>query len=118
MLKQFSTLSIALLALCVAGCAAKPNAIPPTSISSAPYANMSCGELNVELKIATAQRDAFINKQKGNRTRDILLNALYWGSGPTTTDHEEEVANSKGKVLMIEGTVANKCTSTKHNQET
>ena len=110
MLRTFILLFAALSPLLITSCAARPDEIPAASVSAAPYSDLSCDQLKSELRIAIDQRDAYVKKQKGNRTRDILLNSLVLvGSGAITSDHEDEVANSKGKVLMLEGMIDAKC---------
>lgn len=56
------------------------------------------------------EHDAFWNKQKGNRTRDGLLNALVIpGIGAATPDHEAELSEAKGMLLLLEREVAERC---------
>lgn len=96
--------------LAIGGCAAHPDSIPPVSVSTIPYKDLSCDELRTELRIATEQRDAYVKKQKGNRTRDGWLNALIIpGAGAVTSDHEDEVAQSKGRVIALEGEIVARC---------
>lgn len=110
MLKASILFLVVLATVLVTSCAASPDAIPAASVSTAPYNDLTCDQLKNELRIAVDQRDAYVKRQKGNRTRDILLNSLVLvGSGAITSDHEEEVANSKGKVLMLEGMIESKC---------
>ena len=96
--------------LAVAGCASAPDQIPPASVSVIQYKNLSCEELGTELRLAIAQRDAYIEKQKGNRTRDGLLNVLLLpGLGAVTSDNEDNVAQSKGRVIALEGEIEKRC---------
>ena len=81
------------------------------AVSDQPYKGLSCPELRHELSVAVDRRDTFIRKQKGNRTRDGLLNALLIpGLGAVTSDHEDEVAEAKGRVEAIERVIATNCT--------
>lgn len=109
-MKTMKNLAIAIVCGALAACATKPQNIPPTSISPIQFKDLSCEELRLELRFATEQRDAFIRRQKGNRTRDTLLNALVLpGLGAATSDHEVEVANSKGTVIALEREIAKRC---------
>ena len=107
------------MAVLVVGCATHPRNIPPENVSVTPYRDLSCPELRTELRLATAQRDVYINRQKGNRTRDGLLNALVIpGLGAATGDHEDEVAKSKGLVIALEGEIAKRCEVTREPGDT
>lgn len=107
-MKKTITLTVAAVAL--AGCATHPRNIAPAAVSTLQFRDLSCRELRSELRVATAQRDANINRQKGNRTRDGLLNALVIpGLGAVTGDHEDEVAQGKGMVLALENEIAERC---------
>ena len=100
----------ATIVLATAGCAAKPQSIAPTRVSSVQFAEFSCAELTYELNLAIEQRAAFARRQSGNRTRDTLLNVLVLpGLGAATGDHETEVAESKGRVIAIESALATRC---------
>ena len=63
-------------AAALVGCATHPRNIAPAAISTVQFRDYSCAELRSELRVATEQRDANIARQKDNRTRDGLLNAL------------------------------------------
>lgn len=98
-------------AILLAGCATKPQNIPPASVSPIAFKDLTCAELKLELRLATERRDAYINRQKSNRTRDTVLNILVLpGLGAATSDHEDEVAQSKGTVITLEGEMAKRCT--------
>lgn len=97
-------------ALIVAGCATKPQHIPSANVSPVQLKDFPCNELRFELGIAQEQRDAYVKRQSGNRTRDTLLNVLVLpGLGAATGDHETEVAQSKGRVVAIEREIATRC---------
>ena len=99
-----------LAAFLLVGCATHPSDIPPMQVSKVPYRDLSCAELQHELRVATEQRDTYVRRQKSNRTRDGLLNTFVLiGSGALTSDHEDEVAKAKGAVLAIEGEIAARC---------
>ncbi len=101
---------IPLIAIIVGGCAANPDTIAPKERSGIEFRNLSCVELDTELRIAGEQRDAYVKRQKSNRNRDMWLNVLLLpGTGALTSDHEEEVADSKGKVLAIERELSRRC---------
>ena len=91
-------------------CATHPKNIPPANVSTIAYKDLSCSELRNELRLATEQRDAYVERQKGNRTRDGLLNTFVLiGAGAITSDHEEEVARTKGLVIALEGEMSDRC---------
>ena len=102
-----------LAVLCGASCATHPKNVEPESVSVSTkkmYESMSCKEVAYELDLAQGRHDALWNKQKGNRTRDGLLNALVLpGLGAATSDHEAELAKAKGSVLALEREYAERC---------
>ena len=103
-------LAIIAAAALLAGCATKPQNIPPANISPIQFKDLSCDELKLELRLAIEQRDAYIRRQKGNRTRDTLLNVLVLpGLGAVASDHEIEVADAKGMVVALEREIAKRC---------
>lgn len=103
-----------LAALALTGCATHPRDVEPARIpisTAKMLEELDCDDLRLELDRTRMERDAFWNKQKGNRTRDGLLNALVIpGLGAATPDHEAELSQAKGMVLLLETEVAKRCT--------
>ena len=106
-------LAIVAAAAVLAGCATHPKNVEPARlpISTAKLVqSLDCPELRAELERTRIEHDAFWNKQKGNRTRDGLLNVLVVpGIGAATQDHEGELSRAKGMVLLLEQEVAKRC---------
>ena len=90
------------LSFLVAACAAQPESIPASSVSPHLYEGLTCAELETELRFAYERRDALYKRQKGNRTRDGLLNVLVLpGLGAIAPDHEQEIAEIKGRIEQL-----------------
>lgn len=104
---------IAVAALLLAGCATHPQNVEPARIpisTAKVLETLDCDELRSELDRTRMEHDAFWNKQKGNRTRDGWLNALVIpGIGAATPDHEAELSQAKGMLLLLEREVAKRC---------
>ncbi len=89
--------------LVLAGCAARPESIPAADVSPLMYKDLACDEIELEWHHVQARKEALYTRQKGNRTRDGLLNALVIpGLGAVTSDHETEIAEVKGKIEVLE----------------
>lgn len=109
--KLITTSIIATALLLTSACATQPKNIPAAEVSSIRYRLLSCSDLFDELKNAIQERDAFIKQQLDDRSRDISSNIFWPGSGSFNTDHEHEVAESKGKVIAIERELEDRCSA-------
>ena len=100
----------ALLAVLVAGCAAKPATIPPSMVSSAVYAEMSCKNLELELQSRYSELETLSKQQIDDRSWDIALNILLLpGFGAITGDQEDDIAACKGHIIAIRDQIAARC---------
>ena len=110
---KFLTTSLFTAAILIAsGCATQPKDIPPAEVSSIRYRLFSCADLHNELKHAIQERDSYIQEQLDDRSRDIKANTFFVpGAGAMNTDHEHEVAESKGKVIAIERELEDRCST-------
>ena len=92
-----------LIAVLGAGCAATPESIPSGPVSPLLYENLSCEEIDLEMRFVLEKRDALYKRQRGNRTRDTWLNILVLpGVGAATSNQEGEIAEVKGKLEQLE----------------
>ncbi|MCY4128318.1 MAG: hypothetical protein OXG15_03620 [Gammaproteobacteria bacterium] len=111
-MKLLTSSFIAAVLLTTSGCATQPKNIPPAEVSSVRYRLFSCADLHNELNLAIKERDSYIQEQLNDRSRDIKSNTFFMpGSGAMNTDHEHEVAESKGKVIAIERELEDRCST-------
>ena len=93
---------IALIAL-VCGCAATPESIPSVPVSPLLYDNLTCEEIDIEVRFVLEKRDQLYQKQRNNRNRDTWLNVLLIpGAGAMTQNQEGAIAEIKGKLEQLE----------------
>lgn len=96
-------LAVAAAATITLGCAAKPENIQPALVSQARYSDMSCEQLRVEMEIVDQRLVQLSERQRANRTRDGLLNALVIpGLGAATPDQEDAIAQAKGEQVALQ----------------
>lgn len=111
-MKFLTTSLITVAILITSGCATQPKNIPPAEVSPIRYRLFSCADLHNELNLAIKERDSYIQEQLNDRSRDIKANMFFIpGSGAMNTDHEHEVAESKGKVIAIERELEDRCSA-------
>ena len=92
------------------GCAASPSTIEPTLVSRVPYAEMSCGNLEVQLQSEINNLATLSGEQISARSWDIALNLLIIpGIGALTGDNEEEIGQSKGRILVMQDVYSERC---------
>ncbi len=91
-----------LLAVFVYGCAAKPESIAATDVSPLLYKDLSCEDVETELRFAEQRREALYQRQRSDRNRDGWLNVLLPGMGAATVDHEGQIADIKGRIEQLE----------------
>ncbi len=102
------TILASMLALC--GCATLPRNIHPASVPKSPYVTMSCSDLADEFKAEEERLDRYSKKQKTDRLVDVALNVFVFpGVGAFTPDHEDEVAEAKGKIRAIDREILSRC---------
>jgi len=78
-------------------------------VSKVPYLNMSCQELDAELKITQANLEAAEEKQRGARRKSVGANLLLLGAGSLVDGPEKEVAVLKGTVIALTELIEAKC---------
>lgn len=97
-----------LLLLCA--CAARPADIAPAMVSSTLYKDMTCKNLERELEKQYADLSTLSQLQREDRSLDIALNTILMpGLGALTRDQEEEIAESKGHLIVIREQIAERC---------
>ena len=104
-------LTIIMLATLI-GCAATPSSIQPAAVSRVPYATMSCKGLELELTREISNLEGLSGEQQSSRNWDIALNVLLIpGFGALTEDQEDEIAQSKGKIIVMQDEYTMRCTA-------
>lgn len=92
------------------GCAANPSSIQPAAVSRVPYTTMPCPTLRVQVEQEISNLETLSGQQISQRNWDIALNLiLIPGIGAMTGDHEEEIAQSKGKIVVMQDEYATRC---------
>lgn len=101
----------------VSGCATDPDLIPPMQVSSAPYAAMTCAQLESEISASEEQLRIDTEAQRALRRRDTLISWLALGGialgvsdVPSETedmnDPEQEEVSDAGALLGTAGIMA------------
>jgi len=102
------TLVIALGLL--AGCASTPSSIQATAVSRAPYVNMPCSSLKLQMESEVETLKSLSSAQTSSRNWDIALNILLIpGAGAITGDSETEIGQSKGRMIVMQDEYASRC---------
>ncbi len=103
--------AFAFLALsAVAACAAPPSRIQPAAVPTAQYESASCEALAAALSTEEETLALVSRDQRNARAWDTAFNwLLIPGLGALTPDSEEEVAESKGRVLAIQNEMLSRC---------
>lgn len=102
-------LSIVLLAV-LTGCAASPSSIQPAAVSRVPYTTMTCSNLEMSITQEISSLETLSGEQIASRNWDIALNLLIIpGVGALTGDQEEAIAQSKGKIIVMQDEYAARC---------
>jgi len=98
----------------LAGCVASSSGVAPSFVDPSKYSSLSCSEL-----IAEKSNNAIIladlsGKQDSARSRGIAYNILLIpGAGALAKDRVPEIGETKGNILALESTIAQKCGSAK-----
>lgn len=91
-------------------CAATPSSITPAAVSVAPYAEMSCDDLMIQLANERDGLGVLSAEQISTRGWDIFLNILIFpGLGAATPDHEDDIATAKGRIVVIQDEYQERC---------
>jgi len=92
------------------GCAASPSSIQPAAVSRVGYINMSCENLSLQMAQEISNLENLTGEQLSSRNWDIALNILLIpGIGALTGDQEEAIAQSKGRMVVMQDEYATKC---------
>ncbi len=104
--------SVTLITLLI-GCAATPSSIQPAAVSRAPYVNMACSTLEMQIDQEISNLETLSGEQIASRNWDIALNLLVIpGVGALTSDQEDEIAQSKGKIVVMQDEYSIRCVET------
>ena len=101
---------LTLVILGIVSCASKPSSIQPAAVSKLPYVNLSCEALEVSMDRESENLKALSGDQVSQRNWDIALNILLLpGVGAATGDSEELIAQSKGKMIVMQDEYVDRC---------
>ena len=91
-------------------CAARPSSIQPAAVSRAPYIEMSCSNLEMQLDAEVSNLENLSGEQISARNWDIALNLLIIpGVGELTSDVEGDIAQSKGRLVVMRDEYSTRC---------
>jgi hypothetical protein len=99
-----------ILFVTLASCAASPSSIQPAAVSRIPDVTMPCSNLKLELDREISSLDTLSGEQLSSRNWDIALNLLIIpGIGALTGDQEDEIAQSKGRLVVMQDEYGTRC---------
>ena len=91
-------------------CAARPSSIQPAAVSKIPYVNMTCSNLEMQMTQELSKLESLTGEQLSARNWDIALNILILpGLGAATGDSEDEIAQSKGRMIVLQDAYSTRC---------
>ena len=91
-------------------CAARPSSIQPAAVSKIPYVNMTCSNLEMQMTHELSNLETLTGEQLSARNWDIALNILILpGLGAATGDSEDEIAQSKGRMIVMQDEYSTRC---------
>ena len=101
---------LALVLVSLVSCAARPSSIQPAAVSKIPYVNMSCSNLVMQMTQEFSKLESLTGEQLSARAWDIALNILILpGLGAATGDSEDEIAQSKGRMIVLQDAYSTRC---------
>ena len=101
---------LALVLVSLVSCAARPSSIQPAAVSKIPYVNMSCSNLEMQMTQELSKLESLTGEQLSARNWDIALNILILpGLGAATGDSEDEIAQSKGRMIVMADEYSTRC---------
>ena len=106
-MNRLVSVTVATLLLC--GCAATPSTIQPARVPSSPYQDTPCRSLEKLLEIETSSLQTLYGLQAEDMVFDAFLNLLIPGLGALTPDEGTNIANSKGRILVIREEYSKRC---------
>ena len=105
---------ICLFLVSIVGCATKPSSIQPAAVSKLPYQNISCAALELQMNREADNLEALSGDQLSQRNWDIALNVLLLpGVGAATGDSEDGIAQSKGRLIVMQDEYVLRCSDKK-----
>ena len=91
-------------------CAASPSSIQPAAVSRIPYTTMPCSSLEMQISQEISNLETLSGEQIASRNWDIALNLLIIpGVGALTGDQEDAIAQSKGRMVVMQDEYASRC---------
>jgi len=104
------TVILTILVVTLASCAATPSSIQPAAVSRIPYTTIPCSNLRLELDREISNLETLSGEQLSSRNWDIALNLLIIpGIGALTGDQEEAIAQSKGRIVVMQDEYGTRC---------
>ena len=101
---------LALVLVSLVSCATRPSSIQPAAVSKIPYVNMSCSNLVMQMTQEFSKLESLTGEQLSARAWDIALNILILpGLGAATGDSEDEIAQSKGRMIVLQDAYSTRC---------
>ena len=101
---------LALVLVSLVSCAARPSSIQPAAVSKIPYVNMTCSNLEMQMTQELSKLESLTGEQLSARNWDIALNILILpGLGAATGDSEDEIAQSKGRMIVMQDEYSTRC---------
>ena len=101
---------LALVLFSLVSCAARPSSIQPAAVSKIPYVNMTCSNLEMQMTHELSNLETLTGEQLSARNWDIALNILILpGLGAATGDSEDEIAQSKGRMIVMADEYSTRC---------
>ena len=102
---------LALALVSLVSCAARPSSIQPAAVSKIPYVNISCSNLEMQMTQELSKLESLTGEQLSARNWDIALTILFIapGLGALTGDSEDEIAQSKGRMIVMADEYSTRC---------
>ena len=101
---------LALVLVSLVSCAARPSSIQPDAVSKIPYVNMSCSNLEMQMTQELSKLESLTGEQLSARNWDISLYIMILpGLGAATGDTEDEIAKSKGRMIVLQDAYSTRC---------
>ena len=93
------------------GCAATPSSIQPSSVSRIPYTTMGCKNLEISLTQERRNLEESSDEQRSLSKWNAALNylSIIPGISGLTEDWEDEIAQSKGKIIAMQDEFTARC---------
>lgn len=92
------------------GCAAAPSSIQPASVSRIPYTAMACRNVEMLLTQEISNLEGLSGEQRASRNWVLALSLLIIPRiGALTDNQEDEIAQSKGKIIAMQDEFTRRC---------